>query len=61
LLTTKELAAELRVGKSKIALLRDEGMPHIKMGRTIRFNLEDVLEWLKKTYAKEGGSSRPSG
>ena len=51
LLTIDELASTLKVPKSWIyGRTRDRsnsGIPHIKIGRYIRFNLADVMAWLR--------------
>jgi hypothetical protein len=47
LLTSDELAGELRVSTAQIrALTRDEGMPCIRVGDCRRYVLADVLAWL---------------
>ncbi len=49
LLTRLELAKILKVSLRTVDKLKSEGMPHIKItGTTIRFELETVLDWLRK-------------
>lgn len=45
LLTKKELARRLRVSERKIEL--DQTLPRIRWGRTVRFDWNEVLEFLK--------------
>lgn len=47
LLNKKELAEKLKVAEITINRLLAKGMPRIKVGRQVRFNFDDVLEWLK--------------
>ena len=47
LLTTKELAAIWKVSENTIRNYRVQGMPHIKIGRSIRFEPLAVMQWLK--------------
>jgi len=50
LLTPEELARHLNVPKSWVyerTRNKKDGLPHIKVGKYIRFNLHDVLSWLK--------------
>lgn len=58
LLTVKELAERLRVPMSwcygqtrKIGL---GSMPRIKVGKYLRFKLEDVMRWLEERQREEG-------
>jgi excisionase family DNA binding protein len=54
LLTTKQLAEKLQVAEITIHKWREKGLPFLKLGRAVRFNLDDVMEWLK------GGSENVS-
>lgn len=48
LLTTKELMEKLKVKRNTIYQLRKEAdMPTIKLGRTIRFDENEIDKWLK--------------
>ncbi len=50
--TKAELAQELRVCKRTIDTLQTKGCPHIKIGaRKILFDLEEVRDWIKRTYS----------
>ena len=47
LLTVEDLAAHFKVKKRKIyQLVRDEGLPHVRMGRALRFDPAEVVRWL---------------
>lgn len=45
-ITKDELAHFLNVSRSLIdRLMMTEGMPHLKIGRSVRFKVSDVLRW----------------
>ena len=52
LLTVDELAEKLRVPKSwcysKSREIGPDAIPKIKVGKYLRFNLEDVMDWLQR-------------
>jgi excisionase family DNA binding protein len=58
LLTVKDLAKQLKVKPSWIygeTRKTGEGaIPQLRVGKYIRFNLSDVILWLKKKQAREG-------
>lgn len=47
LYTTQELATILKVSDRTIMRWMKLGMPYMKAGRTTRFDLSDVSEWMK--------------
>ncbi len=47
MLTKKELAEELKISIPTIDRQLKLGMPHVKIGKAIRFELEEVIKWLK--------------
>ena len=48
-LTKKELAQKLRLSQAYInILMRDEGLPFLKLGRAVRYPVGDVVSWLRK-------------
>lgn len=48
-ITLDDLAARLSLGKSTIyKLMAADGLPHLKVGRAVRFSLEEVSAWLSK-------------
>ena len=46
-LTVKELEEKFKLSRSTIYRLRKEGMPYYKVGGSIRFDEDEVREWLK--------------
>ena len=52
-LSTKELMAVLRVSRSTISRLLEEGLPCLKVGHQNRFPKEEVIEWLKERSEAE--------
>ncbi len=47
LLTVEDLAARFQVRKRRIYdLVRDGGLPHLRVGRTLRFRPREVDRWL---------------
>jgi excisionase family DNA binding protein len=50
MLTAEELQQQLNISRSTLYRLRKEGLPHVQMGyRTLRYDLVEVLNWLKET------------
>ena len=52
-LTLKELAKELKISPNTVRNQIKKGLPNIKMGRSYRFVLNDVVEWFKKGEQNE--------
>ena len=49
LVTKKQLAVRLALSQSYINhLMSDEGLPHFKIGRAVRFRVKEVVAWLQK-------------
>lgn len=48
MLTRIELADEFKVHANTIDKWRKMGMPTIKVGKNVRFDLQDVIKWLKE-------------
>ncbi len=49
LLTKKQLADRLALSPSFInKLMSEEGLPHFKIGRAVRFRVREVVAWLQK-------------
>jgi len=47
LLNVADLAERFQVGESKIRqLVRDEGLPHLRLGKHLRFRPDAVDRWL---------------
>lgn len=53
LYTTKELSEMLSIHENTIFKMRKKGLPYKKIGRSVRFNYDDVIEWLENKN-KEG-------
>lgn len=47
LMNMPELMEFLKVKRSTIYKLRDEGLPTIHLGRVIRFDREEIIRWLR--------------
>jgi excisionase family DNA binding protein len=52
MLTKKELSEHFKVSESTINRLLNQGMPYTRIGNQVRFDLDEVKEWLEIT--KEG-------
>jgi len=46
--TKEELAEYLKITPRMVDKLRKQGMPCFKLGKLVRFNKEDILEWIYK-------------
>lgn len=49
----RELAAWLRVSPRTVRRRMLDGMPHKMVGGLVRFDPEEVLEWLNRTSSRE--------
>jgi excisionase family DNA binding protein len=47
MLTVEELCAWLKVTRKTTERWRKDGLPYIKVGRSVRFEKDEVLKWLK--------------
>ncbi|MCY6957891.1 helix-turn-helix transcriptional regulator [Clostridium brassicae] len=47
-LTAKEVAEMLGVAQSTVYNLKKEGLPYFKIGGSIKFDKEEVLQWIDK-------------
>lgn len=47
LMNMSELMAFLKVKRSTVYRLRDQGLPSIHLGRVVRFDREEVIRWLR--------------
>lgn len=48
LLTTKQIAEKLQIAEITVYKWREKGMPYKQFGRTVRFDYDEVLEWINK-------------
>lgn len=46
LMTTDELCEKLKVSRPTIERYRKKGMPYKKVGRLVRFDAKEVMEWI---------------
>lgn len=46
-LTIEEVSEMLKVARSTVYKFKDMGMPFIKIGKTIRFKDNEVMEWVE--------------
>jgi excisionase family DNA binding protein len=53
MLTRKELAEQLKVTTRTVDRQTKNGMPHIRFGKSVRFELNDVMIWIKEQSEKE--------
>lgn len=47
-LTTEDICKKFGIVRRTVDRWRKEGMPHIKINRTIRFDEQEVQEWVNK-------------
>lgn len=48
MLKKKELADKLKISVPMVDKLMREGLPRIKIGKSVRFEYEEVVSWLKE-------------
>lgn len=56
LLTENELAERLRLSRSFLWGLRKRGLPHLRIGRTVRYEFQTVADWLAQNYKQNPAS-----
>lgn len=47
-LTIDDVSEMLQVTRSTVYNLKKKGLPFIKLGKNIRFDQEEVIDWVKK-------------
>ena len=47
MLKKKDLAEKLNISVPMVDKLMREGMPKIKIGKSVRFDYDEVLKWIK--------------
>jgi excisionase family DNA binding protein len=47
-LTIEDLAEMLQVTRATIYNLKNKGLPYMKFGKNIRFDQDEVINWIKK-------------
>lgn len=53
LLNTEQLAEYLQVTTQTVYNFKKQGMPSIKIGASNRYDVEDVLRWMKEQQEKK--------
>ena len=51
-LTMKELLEQLKLSRATIDAWRKEGLPYTKMGRSLRFDEDAVMDWIEQNKSK---------
>jgi excisionase family DNA binding protein len=52
MITTKELVEYLKIHENTIYNYIKEGLPHYRVGKEYRFEIEEVKTWLKEKTVK---------
>jgi excisionase family DNA binding protein len=55
--TEKEICEALKLSRSTIANLRSKGMPFIQAGKSIRYNEDEVIDWLRHQSIQTTGDT----
>lgn len=53
LYTNKDLQEFFQVGRHTLLNWREKGLPFVKIGGTIRYDLDEVKEWVEKQNKEE--------
>lgn len=53
LYTNKDLQEFFQVGRHTLLNWREKGLPFVKIGGTIRYDLDEVKGWVKKQNKEE--------
>lgn len=59
MLNKKELAQKLSISVSMVNKLLTQGMPRINIGKSVRFEYEEVVKWIKERQ-NQGGQGLPN-
>jgi excisionase family DNA binding protein len=57
-LTIEEVSEMLKVARSTVYKFKDMGMPFIKIGKTIRFKDNEVMEWVESHSTSTNNSNK---
>jgi predicted DNA-binding transcriptional regulator AlpA len=49
-LTSKDLEKKYQISRSTVDNWKKEGLPYIKIGRSVRFDEAEVDKWIKKRF-----------
>lgn len=56
-LTVEDVAEMLQVTRTTIYNLKKKGLPFIKFGKNIRFDQDEVIDWIK-VYGREDSEEK---
>ena len=54
--TAGEVASHFKIKLPTVRLWTRQGMPHLQVGRLVRFDLASVESWLKQRQVKSNGA-----
>lgn len=54
LLSLREAAAALSVSERKLWGIPQDELPRVRLGRSVRFDVEDLREWIQKRKQVQG-------
>jgi excisionase family DNA binding protein len=57
-LTIEDVSEMLKVARSTVYKFKDMGMPFIKIGKTIRFKDNEVMEWVESHSSSTNNNDR---
>ena len=57
-LTIEDVSEMLKVARSTVYKFKDMGMPFIKIGKTIRFKDDEVMEWVESHSTSTNNSDK---
>ena len=52
-LTSKDLEKKYQISRSTVDNWKKEGLPHIKIGRSVRFDEAEVDKWINKRLVRK--------
>ena len=52
-LTIDDVSQMLQVTRSTVYNLKKRGLPYIKLGKNIRFDQQEVIEWVKANRSED--------
>ena len=53
LITTNDLCNKIKVTRTTIERYRREGMPYKKIGKMVRFDIDEVSTWINEKNTKK--------
>jgi excisionase family DNA binding protein len=56
-LTVDDVSEMLQVTRSTVYNLKKRGLPYIKLGKNIRFDQKEVVDWIKANRSEGYGES----